>query len=254
MMKVLTSVLIVALLIPAFYACNNDDDYYSLDDMWITIGNIEGDINGFVVVSDNGERLYPSVNMVPWYPVKNGDRLWVNYTILGDGEAGKDIDHYVRINFFEDILTKDILLLTPDNADSIGHDPVWVNDQEEDIWIANNYLNIFFVYEGDPWIVHYINVVSDTENPTAPDGTPVLELRHNKNGDPNNENQLTGFVSINLKSLQEDGKDSVKFIIRAMGDDGNYSLDKEFTYVYDPNTIADETVSLRTIPANTSVK
>ncbi len=235
--------------------CNNDNDY-SLDNYWITIGNIEGDNDGFIVVTDGGDRLFPSANAVPGYPLENGDRLWVNYTILGDGEAGSDIDYYVKINLFEDILTKGIFILTPENADSIGHDPVWVRNPDENIWIANNYLNIFFKYEGAPWIVHFINVVSDTDNPATPEGTPILELRHNKNGDQSKGTLLTGFISIDLKSLQEEGKDSVNFILRAIDENGDYTLDKEYTYVYDniPDSAATEAVNIRAIPENLKIE
>jgi len=248
-MKTLYLILIIGSLSLFFSGCNNDDDDYSLGDFWITIGNIEGDKDNFVVVTDGGERLFPSANAVPGYPLEDGDRLWVNYTIIGDGEENSDIDHYVKINYFEDILTKDIFILTPENADSIGHDPIWVNKPEEDIWIANDYLNIFFIYEGAPWIVHYINVVSDVDNPATPEGVPILELRHNKNDDPYSEPPLTGFVSISLKSLQEANKDSVKFILRAMGRNGDYSLDKEFMYVYskDDDTPTIDSEAVKTI-------
>ena len=66
----------------------------------------------------------------------------------------------------------------------MGHDPVWVYSPDEDIWIANNYLNIFFVYKGTSWITHFINIVSDKNNPVDDNGTLVLELRHNRNDAP----------------------------------------------------------------------
>jgi len=230
-MKGIKLIFFTVLILFIYNACN-DDDGYSIGDYWITIGTIEGSQDNFIVVTDGGNRLYPSVNMVPGYPVKNGDRLWVNYTILGDANDNEDIDYYVKINYFDDILTKDILLLTPENADSIGHDPVWVNEPDDDIWIANDYLNIFFYYEGAPWHVHFINVVSDVNNPVTPDSIPILELRHNSNGDPYTEPLLRGFVSINLRSLQQPDKDSIKFVLRAINKSGEYGLDKEFTYKY----------------------
>jgi len=253
-MKIFKLVLMIGWLV-ILSGCDNDDGY-SLDDYWITIGHIEGDQDDFIVVTDGGERLYPSVNNAPWYEIKDGDRLWVNYTILGDGKKDSDIDYYVKINYFEDILTKDIVTLTPDNADSIGHDPVWVNNQDENIWIANNYLNIFFIYKGAPWWPHFINVVSDINNPSTPDGTPILELRHNAKGDPAESFAPPGFISINIKSLQEEGKDSVKFILRAIDDNGEYALNKELTYVYEQgdDSISPSAILLKTLPEKISVK
>jgi len=244
-------VVLIVFVISLFFTGCNDDDGYSLGDYWITIGNIEGEQGNFVVVTDDGERLFPSANAVPGYPVEDGDRLWVSYTILDEGAEDSNIDYYVKINNFNDILTKGIFTLTPENADSIGHDPIWVSNPKEDIWIANNYLNIFFTYEGAPWIVHYINVVSDIDKPTNPEGVPVLELRHNKNDDPYGEPLLSGFVSIDLTSLQTEGQDSVKFILRAIGRDGELSLDEELTYSYTPlEATPKETIPAKSFPGN----
>ncbi len=249
-MKTIRLALIVIIASLFITSCNNDDGY-SLGDYWITIGNIEGDDDNFIVVTDGGDRLYPSANAVPGYPLKDGDRLWVNYTILDDGKENSNIDYYVKINYFKDILTKGIFILTPENTDSIGHDPVWVTEPDEDIWIVNDYLNIFFIYEGSPWIVHYINVVSDINEPTTPEGVPILELRHNKNDDPYSEPPIKGFVSIDLTSLQEEGKDSVVFILRAIGRNGELSLDEELTYSYTPTgSTQTESISAKSLPAN----
>ncbi len=242
--------LIVGIISLVFASCN-DDDGYSLGTYWITIGNIEGEMGDFIVVTDGGDRLFPSSNAVPGYPISDGDRLWVNYTILSDGTESSNIDYYVKINNFSDILTKDIFILTPENADSIGHDPIWVNNPEDDIWIVNNYLNIAFTYEGAPWIVHYINVVSDIDNPTTPEGVPILELRHNKNDDPYTEPPIQGFVSIDLTSLQVEDQDSVKFILRAIGHNGELSLDEELTYSYTPiESTRAELNSTKSLPTN----
>ena len=227
-----TNKLLLLIIFSLFLLSGCKEEGYSLDDYWISIGTIVGNKDYYIVVTDDGDRLYPSATYVPAYPIRPGKRLWVNYTILGDAEENKNFDYYVRINDFDDILTKDILILTPENADSIGHDPVWVYDQDKDIWISNNYLNIFFVYEGSPYWAHYINVVSDIDNPLTPDGKPILELRHNSNYDPHTEPPLKGFISINLLSLLEEGQDSVEFVLRAIDENGNYALDKEMTYKY----------------------
>lgn len=245
---------LLAVIISLFIAsCNNDNDY-SLGDYWITIGNIEGEQGNFTIVTDEGVRLFPSANAVPGYPINDSDRVWVNYTILDDGAEDSGIDYYVKVNNFRDILTKGIFELTPENADSIGHDPIWVSNPEEDIWIANNYLNIFFVYEGAPWIVHYINVVSDVDNPTTPEGVAILELRHNKNDDPYTEPPISGFVSIDLTSLQVEGQDSVKFILRAIDRDGEYSLDEELTYSYTLPVDSVESIAIKSSALPTNFK
>lgn len=231
MKKIGFGVLIV-LLVGLGYSCNNDSDGYSLNDIWITIGNIEGDSEDYIIVTDGGTRLFPSATAVPDYGFEDGDRLFINFTILADGSEGSGIDHYIKLNGYSEILTKDIIEYNPENADSIGNDPLWISNQNDDVWIANDYLNVNFVYEGAPWITHYINLVYDVDNLTTEDGTPIYEIKHNKNDDEYTSPPLRGFVSFDLKDIQEPGKTEIKFIVRAIGKSGEYEFDKEFTYNY----------------------
>ncbi len=224
---------IIAILAIFNFSCNDEDDSYSLNDIWITIGNIEGDSNAYIIVTDEGTRLFPSATAVPEYGFENGDRMFVNFTILADGEEGTGIDHYIKLNGYSEILTKGIIEYNPENADSIGNDALWFSKPDEDVWIANNYLNVNFVYEGAPWITHYINLVYDVDNLTTENGTPIFEIKHNKNGDTYTEPPLRGFVSFDLNELKEAGKNEVTFIVRAIGRSGEYDFEKEFIYKYD---------------------
>jgi hypothetical protein len=232
-MKKLVFGALIVLLGALSYSCNDDSDGYSLNDIWITIGNIEGDADSYIIVTDGGTRLFPSSTAVPDYGFENGDRLFVNFTILADGDENSGIDHYIKLNGYSEILTKDIIEYNAENADSIGNDGLWFSKPDEDVWIANDYLNVNFVYEGAPWITHYINMVYDVENLTTEDGTPIFEIKHNKNDDIYTDPPLRGFVSFDLKDLQEAGKSEVTFIVRAIGRSGGYDFEKEFTYQYD---------------------
>jgi len=214
-------------------SCNNDSDGYSLNDMWITIGNIEGNSDDYIIVTDGGTRLFPSATAVPDYGFEDGDRMFINFTILADGTEESGIDHYIKLNGYSEILTKGILELTEENADSIGHDPIWFSDQDEDIYIANNYLNVDFLYEGAPWITHFINLVTDVDQPTNEDGVPVYEIRHNANDDPYTNPPLRAFVSFDLTELQEPGKSEVTFIIKSTGRSSGENFEKTFTYSYE---------------------
>lgn len=238
-MKTLGFGLLVVLLGVFTLSCDDSDDY-SLNDVWVTIGNIESNDNGYIIVTDGGTRLFPSATAVPDYEFEDGDRMFINFTILADGKEGSGIDHYIKLNAYSKILTKDIIELTPNNADSIGHDPLWFATPEEDIWIANNYLNVEFLYEGSPWITHYINLVSDVNHPTNDDGIPVYEIRHNANDDTFTNPSLRAFVSFNLKPLQEEGKSEITFIIKSTGRTGYENFEKQFTYSYkyeEPETL-----------------
>ncbi|MCU4176203.1 hypothetical protein [Carboxylicivirga sp. N1Y90] len=224
--------LLIAFLAMGTFSCNDDSDNYSLSDMWITIGNIEDDPDNKLITTDGGTKLFVSAPAGLDHGFELGDRLFINFTILADGKEGEDIDHYIKLNGYNEILTKEIVELSDDNAEEIGHDPIWFRNQSDDVYIANHFLNVDFMYEGAPWITHFINLVSDVENPTNEDGIPVLEIRHNANDDEYTNPPLRAFVSFDLKQLQEPGKTEVSFIVKSKGRSEAENFEKSFTYKY----------------------
>lgn len=224
-------------------SCNDDDDSYSLDDWYATIANVEGDYPDFSLVTDAGTVLYPSATAVSTQDFEDGDRMFLYFTILGDGTENSGIDHYIKINNYQGILTKDIIDLTEEIADSIGNDPIWFSNSDEDVWIANDYLNVSFAYEGSPYYLHYINLVSDVNNPTNEDGIPVYEIRHNANDDPYTSPALGAFVSFRLDDLKVDDESSVTFIVKSIGRTESENFEKTFTYEYDTEETIEESAS-----------
>ena len=168
-MKVLKSILLLLGFVLAFSGCDDflDDDHHHhyRGDYWIAMGTLEGDNDSFIVETDGGNRLYPKVNHDPEFDVIDGQRAWVNYTILGTSRDNEDIDYYVRINRLKKILTKVIFELTHENSDSIGNDPIKIKSH----WMVNNYLNIKFYYQGGR-TVHYITLARDINEPKTPEG------------------------------------------------------------------------------------
>lgn len=214
----------MALLLLPVWGCE-DDDGYSLGDYWITTGTIEmGGSGSYVIVLDNGDRLLPSATAIPWFDLRDQQRVWVNFTILGDGTG--EIDHYVKVNNMSEILTKGILALTPEDADSIGDDPVRIDDY----WFTGDYLTIQFSYGGGN-AIHYINLVQDVNNPVDDQGRPVLLFRHNRNNDPANY-LLYGTVSINLQNLRVEGQTSVSFVLKSTPFTGEDPVDVVLEYNY----------------------
>ena len=218
---------IALLALPLFLlsGCLKKDDEYSLGDFIIELGNIEGTPQDFIVMTDRGERLFPSVNNNPEFNIEDNKRVWINYTIL-DRSSDPDIDYLVRINAFNSVLTKDTILRTPENADSLGHDPICIKDY----WITNDYLNIAFEYEGSPYYVHYINMAMDRDSMSLEDGTPLFEILHNKNGDPYTRPPLRGYVSFDLRPFKDGDSGVYEFQLRALGFSGSYDFDKRITY------------------------
>ncbi len=197
-------VVAVIFLMAILSACNKEDKLPE----WMGIGTIEKSIassNEFTIALDGGDRLLP--NNIYENSFENGDRVVVSYTVtnsLGNGEFEVDIYD------LDDILTKEIVQLTEAIQDSIGNDPIYV--KEDNIWIANNYINFVFEYYGQ-YTIHYVNLVKLYEDTHTDDGRLILEFRHNSNDDFSSYLQ-SGVVSFNLEGLQDDGQDSIEFLVR----------------------------------------
>lgn len=228
-MKKIIFVLLIGFLF-GFSGCL-DDDGYSLGDVWVGFGVVEN-ADTYKIVMDDGDILYPVAfgGYVPWnendysgssHKVKAGDRLMLNFTVLDDklNDAGEITAYYVKVNSAKKVLTKGVLDITEANKDSIGNDPIIV----QDTWMANGLLNFQLKYWGRNQ-THFINLVKQPGELTS-EGQPFqLELRHNKNGD-SEDIPYTAFVSFKLDSLQVAGLDSVRFTITSKDYD-----DKPFEY------------------------
>lgn len=219
--RILFFVLFVAALVAG---CDDDDDDYSLGKFWVTTATVEmEDDNAYTLLTDNGDRLFPSATAVPWFDLKNNQRVWVNYTILGDATQN-DLDYFVKINNLQELLTKGIITLTAENADSIGHDPVTITNY----WFNDDYLTIEFKYGGGGTI-HFINLAQDEDHPENEQGQPILEFRHNRNDDPYNT-LLRGIVSFDLSELKTEGQNSIDFVLKAKGRDADEDFEEVVTY------------------------
>lgn len=188
-----------------------DNDGYSLGDIYWDYGVIQKEGEGYTVRLDNGAVLFPSASAVPAYYLKDKDRLIVDYTILGDAAAGSYFDYYVKINDVYKILTKDILEYTPLISDSLGHDPVILNE----VWIKNGYINFDFFYSGgQPGVIHMVNLAKHPEK--TEDGRILLDFRHNANDDLYSY-KYRGIVAFPASQIYDVWTDSVCLRLRYDG-------------------------------------
>ncbi|MCP4553360.1 MAG: hypothetical protein GY834_15260 [Bacteroidetes bacterium] len=178
---------------------------------WIGAGSIVKAVelaDEFSILLDNGDQLFPN-KIIENSNFKDEDRVVVYYSI-----TDKIDDASLNVNIFNivDILTKDVLQLTESIQDSIGNDPIYIN--ENNIWIANNHLNFDFIYHGG-YSIHYINLVKLFEDTHTEDDKLILEFRHNANNDPSNV-LMSGIVSFRLESLRIADEDSVDILVRIL--------------------------------------
>lgn len=197
---------LLAIMSIAIISCL-DDEGYSLNDRWIGFGMVQDDSGVRLIKLDDGNILRP----VAWeYGLNygedfdNGSRLLLNFTILDEiqNSDGTVSQYQVKVNQASEVLLKGIFHLTAENADSIGNDPIIV----QDYWMTDSLLNFKLKYWGFNE-THFLNLVQETEEPVLED--PIkLELRHNANDD-DEALEYTAYVSFSLNQLRVAGKDSV---------------------------------------------
>lgn len=202
-------ILVISLItLTMFNACTSDDGYtldnYKLD--LATVKKIDSDSGTYYLTLDNGNTLLP-IASDPYYEPKYDKRVVINYTLLSD--EINTYDHAVKINAIQDILTKQIVELTPDNAEEIGNDYIKILD----LWTGDHFLNIHIGYNMGGEKLHSINLVKNGS--TTKDGSIVLELRHNTNGDPEKYGTKS-YAAFDLKPFQNKDKNSIEIIVKVL--------------------------------------
>lgn len=152
-------------------SCLNDDDENR--GTRFTIGTIEviGEKEYFFNL-DDGDKMYPSdTTYIHNYTVENNQRVFIHFLPLEEDIPG--YDYNVKLIQLENILTKDIIPLTEETADSIGNDRI----NATSLWITGNYLNIEhqFFHSNNPDKKHMLNLVI---NETAETPDPEDEYFH----------------------------------------------------------------------------
>lgn len=210
----------------AFISSCDDDSGYSLGKYWISIATVEPlSENTYALILDNGKRLWPAASDVRYIPKEN-QRVYVNYTILSDQEGA--YDHYIKVNDIWNILTKQIIELNQENADSIGNDPARINQ----IWVGSDYLNIDFMFNYGGIRPHAINLVKNTlEENGSDDSENIITLEFRHNSYESIESRLyRGLVCFDLRSLQTEDAGSIKIIVKVKDWSGEKTYDVMYEY------------------------
>jgi hypothetical protein len=195
---------------------NNNNPY------WISYGVVIGSTGNLNVRLDDGTILYPDANSQSFLTTYAANRVLVNYTIVSNKVENGVTNYNVKINSVDKLLLKNVVLLTKQNGDSLGYDPI----NAYNFWFGNNLLNInFSILQNTK--THLINLAKDSiqTDPT----TVSLLLRHNAYGD-NPMLERSGFVSFDLTSLLN-GKDSVNVNVKYKDYYGN---SRNFTGTFKP--------------------
>lgn len=220
--KVLKYMFIAALTTAVMTSC--DDDGYSVDNFAISWGTAESET---VIIRDDGAKLNIVTTLFPFLNIEAGDRLLLDYTILGDGKTPKS--YSIRLNRYDKILSKAPVkqsFIDEDfdkRNDSIGNSPIEVNEA----WFsAGKYLNVdFSIGVLDKNIRHFINVVQDDVTVDATRGDSVyLTMRHNAYDDVPRYRAF-GYVSFDIEQIVPVGKESVPVKLLWTDYDGHKHFD-----------------------------
>ncbi|MCE5204621.1 MAG: NigD-like protein [Porphyromonadaceae bacterium] len=218
-----------------------DENSHSLGEFRINIATVvpSGE-NAYSLLLDNGERLWPAATAVAYHPSYN-QRVFLNYTILSGAQNG--YDRYIKINDIWNILTKPIIELNTQNADSIGNDPVKANA----VWVGGDYLNVSFMFNYGGVRPHAINLVMDKLSPDSTSGAIDLAFRHNSY-DSQKDKLYEGFVCFDLKPLRDENSDSVRLSVRVKEETKDITYDVVYRY----NQKTQEAVTEMPIPVISS--
>lgn len=220
-LKFIVGSLIAALVSFSTISCN-DDDGYSLGDIYYSLATVnpidDGEYYDFTL--DNGVKLWIAATHIHNYAPKSNQRALIYYTILSD-EVG-EYDHSILLRGIRNILTKNIAEnLGADNDATYGTNKVKIYD----MWIGDGYLNVEFGFNFGGNAVHYINLVeTDDEN--------VFEFRHNAYNDTEVVGRR-GLVAFRLSPF-DNTEDEITLTIKVNTFDG----DKDFTVKYNPKQVS----------------
>lgn len=217
--SILSWIIILVTLIPALQSCLDTDD----NDLLVTCPEGTQLALGTVIVPDadsprkfhfaldKGFTVFPGdTTTLNNYKVTDGQRAFIGYLPKAEPVEGYDMN--AIIYSVENILTKDIIPLTEETADSIGNDGINLTAS----LINKDYLTLEYQYLGSMNAnkKHMLNLVENqTDDKDREEGYVCLEFRHNA-FDDTPLSPINGIVSFKLENIREQMKDKKGLKIR----------------------------------------
>ncbi len=190
-------------LMPFLQSCD-DNEGYSVDSLaapvWATVHASDG---AFYVQCDSWGSMWPiNQNLTTGtgsYQPKDGQRAIVTFSPVGDEFQG--YDHAIRILNMQEILTKNLETVHPENESDFGNDPITI--YKGNLWVSENHLNIIFHQNVPAQEKHQISLVRPASDDElyGKDGYIHLQLRYDDKDDLTGY-RMNGAVSFSLKDLE----------------------------------------------------
>lgn len=197
------------------FSCEDNSYDYGLDRYYEEIVTALGNQ---AFQQDSGERLY-NMNSSLASSYKEGDRVYLNYTLLDDATPG--YDRTVRANRSFAVSTGKISRSDRETIASTHVDSILF----ESMWIGSHYVNLQFYmdYHSQP---HTISMLADSLSVAA--GLPQLYFIHNNGDDPPGSRRQV-ILSFDLKELLGDPEANTPLSIHVVS--SNYG-DKQYNFIY----------------------
>ncbi len=169
-MKQLSPLLLLVLLVFQV-SCEKDTVDYGLGEYFVDIATFQ-EVNSLLL--DDGHTLFVSEGKIS-SSFQNGQRIWLNYSILPDAVSG--YDYAIRVNGASAIGQGMLTGINAVSIDTMKNAPV----QLESAWIGNHYLNLLFYIEYNSQ-THRITLVTDSAK--MKNDSVAIYLRHDTQNDP----------------------------------------------------------------------
>lgn len=213
----LIAFMLVFLTIPILQSCMDNDD--ENNQTYLAIGTLKIiEDKEYYFNLDDGDKMYPGdTTYIHNYALVDGQRVFIHFLPLEESIPG--YEYNAQIIKLQDILTKDIIPLTEETADSIGNDRINTNE----FWITGDYLNIEyqFYHSNNADKKHMLNlVINETLETPSPEADYInLEFRHNAYDDDQRVANW-GVVSFRLDEIasQLKGKKGLKILVNSIYD------------------------------------
>jgi hypothetical protein len=197
----ITKILSLAVMLLAgtiFTGCSwNDNNNDSGSNIALVTINVNTDKSVWGLTDENKKVYFnPSSSVLAKYTAVTGQRAIIYFNVLSTAMSG--YDYNAQITAIEDILTKNVTVVTTAAQDTLGTDGIKIVNA----WIAGGYLNMQVQMYYGGTVQHFISLEDNQYNPIPAEQNAdyvCLELRHNARNDSRQSGTLaTGYVCFKL--------------------------------------------------------
>ncbi len=198
-------------MLPAFIACDDDDDKVISFSYLVDMATVVNDDEQWLLDSDNAGLLIldNTILLTAANSKKDGQRVIATFNYKESPNSRTSTAFPIELYTLYRVLTKPVYLMPNEEnsvytkeeiefkQDSIGQDPISLSGA----FVSDKHINLqFCIYRSNPNIAHFINLVAEEDAEPDAEGILTVELRHNREEDQEKYKQF-GWVAFPLSSI-----------------------------------------------------